>query len=548
MRNSFFIVLLPILFLLQNKRLAAQEKYWVSFYDKAGVTFDPFNYFSRKAIERKIRYQVPLADKSDYPVNKHYIDQVKLIVDSVSYQSRWLNGLAVYAKAIVVADLLQLPCVKRVEIMMSRAKLFGIRNDTSDINWLENYMLEQQLEEFELSYILEHNLTGRGVRIAIFDAGFKGADKNPAFAGVWKNENVKNTYDFVLNRPLKYKRGSHGSHVWSCIGGLLDTNNIADGLILKFSENPVKLGLATESEYLLARVERNLWESYSEEENWLAAAEWADKNGVDIINSSLGYTYERYFKENMDGKTSLVSRAASMAARKGILVINAAGNDGTEPWKTIGAPADVDSVLSVGGVNSYNLLHLDFSSYGPTADDRLKPNVCAIGETVVFYKGGLEFAFGTSFSAPLVTGFAACMWEQNRSLTAMQMHEEIQKSGHLYPYFDYAHGYGIPKASKFVNAKSIATPSFSVEERRASNVVAVNINATDLIISQDIGYGYNKLNSYLYYHVADESGQVEMYEVILVYKNNFLIPVPEARTGKTIRIHYRGTTNEIIFK
>ena len=170
------------------------------------------------------------------------------------------------------------------------------------------------------------------------------------------------------------------------------------------------MGLATGANFLLAITEVSS-EPFSEEENWLAAVEWAYKNGADIISSSLGYTNNRYFTKDMDGKKSFVVKAASLAARKGMLVINAAGNDGDSEWKVISTPADADSILTIGGVSPETNLHINFSSYGPTADGRMKPNVSAFGEAVVANtKGNVEIAFGTSFATPLVAGFAACAW------------------------------------------------------------------------------------------------------------------------------------------
>ncbi len=153
----------------------------------------------------------------------------------------------------------------------------------------------------------------------------------------------------------------------------------------------------------------------------------------------------------MNGKKSLVARAANMAASKGMLVVNAAGNDGETKWKHLGTPADADSVLSVGGISPESDYHFSFSSYGPTADKRLKPNVCAYGAVMESGKKGLTTTYGTSFASPLVAGFAACAWQTNRRLNNMELFKEIEKSADLYPYFDYAHGYGVPQAGYFIN-------------------------------------------------------------------------------------------------
>src|SRR5690606_11480520 len=152
----------------------------------------------------------------------------------------------------------------------------------------------------------------------------------------------------------------------------------------------------------------------------------------------------------MNGITALISRSANMAARKGILVVNSAGNEGSNTeWVSIGAPADADSVLAVGGISPWTNLHVSWSSYGPSADKRIKPNVCAFGHSMVMTDKGISEATGTSFASPLTAGFAACVWQADTTLTNMELFELIEKSGDLYPYYDYAHGYGVPQASAF---------------------------------------------------------------------------------------------------
>ena len=233
------------------------------------------------------------------------------------------------------------------------------------------------------------------------------------------------THDFLKNQESVYHGGSHGGEVLSCLAGRLP-----DGTCL---------GLAPGAAFLLARTEQMFRERYAEEEAWLAAAEWADRNGADIINSSLGYTTGRYFPEQMNGRTSLVARAAELAVRKGILVVNAAGNDGDDDeWRTVGTPADGDSVLAAGGLDPDTYLHSDFSSYGPAAGRRLKPNLAAFGTVLAAGPGGYERIEGTSFSSPLLAGFAACAWQHERGLTVMQLFARLQLAGDLYPYYDYA--------------------------------------------------------------------------------------------------------------
>ena len=214
-------------------------------------------------------------------------------------------------------------------------------------------------------------------------------------------------------------------------------------------------------------------EPFKEEVWWMQAMEWADKNGAQVINSSLGYGKDRYYTKAMDG-TSYVAKAANMAARKGIVVCNSAGNEGDDrQWKTIITPGDADSILTVGGITHSltNYRHINFSSYGPTADGRLKPNVCNFGYARVANVSGDDeytWVYGTSFSSPLTAGFVACAVQMRPNLTSMEMKKEVERSADLYPYFDYAMGYGVPQASYFVKGEEQAEKSFNIENDSAA--------------------------------------------------------------------------------
>ena len=304
------------------------------------------------------------------------------------------------------------------------------------------------------------------------------------------------------------------------------------------------IGMATGAEFLLARTEMSILEPFSEEENWLAAVEWADKNGADIINSSLAYTYHRYFTADMDGKKSLVARAANMAASKGMLVLNAAGNDGESAWKFLGTPADADSVLTVGGISPESDFHISFSSFGPTADKRLKPNVCAFGAVIASGKKGLTTTYGTSFSSPLVAGFAACAWQTNRNLNNMELFKEIEKSADLYPYFDYAHGYGVPQASYFTNQQKQITDTtfYFVIEDATPALLKVYIDE-DKYIAEDI-----ENRKMLYYHIENKMGHLDRYYVILANKYDVLeFLLSDYAKGEKLRVHFNGFTDTFEF-
>jgi subtilisin family serine protease len=290
------------------------------------------------------------------------------------------------------------------------------------------------------------------------------------------------TWDFYSKSPDVFRKNAHGTMVMSLIGGMYDS---------------IPMGLAPGAEYLLARTET--WrEPFVEEKYWLAAAEWADQLGADIISSSLGYTYHRYFPEQMDGKTSLVAFAADMAVQKGMLVVNAAGNDGDKKsWKIICTPADAPGVLSVGALEYPSLLRASYSSKGPTADGRLKPEVSALGSVYVATAMSFGFRFGTSFACPLVSGFAACVMQLHPEWTNIQVLESLRQSASLYPYFDFSHGFGTPKASYFFSDPAIEVqPTFDFIIDGNQLKIVARLSDTE-IIENILG------KPYVYYHIRD---------------------------------------------
>ncbi len=555
------------LIIFSFKQGFTQEKYWVFFNDKNGVTFEPYAYFDSKAIERRVKANIPLIDSTDFPLNENYINSVKEIVEDVTSQSRWFNAIAVWAFPEQIKEVSELRFVKDVKPIYLQTYVCSQpipqplpkgkgRCFKTELSEKEKKLLKNQTRRMGGDLFEENGIDGKGIRIAIFDNGFYTIDKSPVFEHIRKEGRIIKTYDFIMKREFDYGFSlipSHGTMVFSCIAGMIDGQ---------------KMGLATGAEFLLAQTEI-MREPFSEEENWLAAVEWADKNGADIINSSLGYTYHRYFIGDMDGKTSLVARAANMAARKGILVVNAMGNDGANKWKYLSTPADADSVLSVGGIDPDSDLPVSFTSFGPTADKRMKPNVSAYGEAVVAGKNSLITAQGTSFSSPLIAGFAACALQTNRSLSNMELFKEIEKSGDLYPYYDYLNGFGVPQASYFINkmenydiigkkndARPKATPkqvkrTFELNVLNDTLYIVVNDNfiITDSTPVARLLFKNLFKHKYLYYHIENKHGVLDKYTIINVFQKNALqIPIKEFKNNEIIRVHYKGFTDTYRFK
>lgn len=508
----------------------AQDKYWVFFTDKHNTSFNPFTYFDAKAIARRIKSGIPLCDSTDFPVNGKYVEQVDAMVEEVRWESRWFNALSVIATPQQIENVRKLCFVKKTEAIQTHSRVSEILYETH-LSKLQEKLLENQIARMQGELFFNNNIDGKGIRIAVFDAGFPSVDDNPVFAHLRKNNRIVETYDFARKKENVYKHSSHGTMVLSCIAGIVDGK---------------RMGLATGAEFLLARTEVRA-EPKSEEDNWLAAAEWADKHGADIINSSLGYTYHRYFTEDMDGETSRVANAANMAASKGMLVINAMGNDGGQDWKILGTPADADSVLSIGGISHSNDYHAPFSSFGPTADFRMKPNLCAYGYAIVAGEFGLTESQGTSFSCPLVAGFAACAWQINWDFDNMEIFQELEKSGHLYPYYDYAHGYGVPQAGYFIADSATVNHNHNVQERKIEDsqppTFTFNKKNNKLIINVFEEYLQHENTddyNYLFYHIENDTGVLDKYGLIEVYQTDAYEIDLNLYDDGILRVYYKG--------
>ncbi|SET43370.1 S8 family serine peptidase [Hymenobacter actinosclerus] len=544
---------------------APVARYWVTFRDKAGQTLHAAAYFDAAAQARRRRQHLPAADSTDFPVRPDYLARVNSLTDSVTLVSRWFNAVSCRATPAQVARLRLLPGVRSVEAWPERPLLTAAAHPRpaappappAPLAAADLALAHRQTAVLGAAEFRQAGRQGQGLRIAVFDVGFRGTDTHPAFAHLYRRRAVVATYDFLRRTPDVYRGGTHGTEVLSCLAGQLPDSTF--------------LGLAPAAEFLLARTEQKGRERYAEEEAWLAAAEWADRNGADIINSSLGYTDRRYFPEQMNGRTSLVARAAALAVRKGMLVVNAAGNAGDDPnWRTIGTPADADSVLTVGGLDPETLLHLDFSSYGPAASGKLKPNLAAFGVAITAVPGGFERAEGTSFASPLVAGFAACAWQQQRDLPVMELFVRLQQAGQLYPYFDYAHGYGLPRAAAFRAAgPAPAPPVPTFDFVAADSVVGVIIRPEAAVVPAyslpllaaaapparltttelpaetvpEAATGTPAPPAPLYWQLRDATGFVVRYEVLEVSQRAILrVLLPLLPPGGTLRVHFRGYT------
>jgi serine protease AprX len=417
-----------------------ENRYMVFYKDKAGTTFSidqPHQFLSADAVIRRVVQNIDITEQ-DFPVNVGYKSQVNSTGARVVYSSRWFNASLVEATAGQLSAIQALAFVDRVELVAPGKTGTGGRKSSSS-KFAVDSPAPATLPQTSMLGIGDLHLEGfqgEGITIAVFDTGFPGVTGNPAFSDIMLDERITDFFNFANGYPHVFLGHDHGARVFSIMAGKLDNY----------------VGAATKANYLLYATEYTPTEYRAEEYYWALAAERADSAGVDIICSSLGYTEfddvsMDYTYSDMDGETAVITQAAQMAFERGIIVVSAAGNLGgsNDPWHYIAPPADGKDVLAVGAVD-FNLNRSSFSSFGPSADGRVKPDVAALGNLVanIGPSGSIQLGNGTSYSCPLIAGFIACLWEAHPELNAVELIDLVRKAGSQYFNPDYSLGYGIP--------------------------------------------------------------------------------------------------------
>jgi len=463
--KRLFLILTVMLAYVSLHAQIAPNKYYVQFTDKNASPYsleEPEAYLSQRALDRRAAFGIPV-DMKDIPVNPQYLQAVKDAGASILNPTKWLNGVSIQTSdPAVISAIEALPFVENV--MKSPVKLAGTSDEkpffrAESYSAMAPYAVHSmkdgafydygpslnQIQMIKGDQLHELGYRGAGLVIAVLDAGFSNTDNLPVFDSLWDSGRILGTRDFIDGGPLTFNKHYHGTMVLSCMGG-----NYPGQLI----------GTAPEASYWLFRTEDGGSEYIIEEYNWVTAAEFADSAGADIINSSLGYSTfddpsQNHTYEDMDGNTTPITIGADLAASRGMVVVSSAGNSGTSAWYYITAPADGDSVYTIGAVNHQGL-PASFSSHGPTADGRIKPNVAAQGEGTYFASpdGSFIFGNGTSFSSPIIAGMMACLWQANPDMNNMELLNAIQASGTLASNPDNKLGYGIPD---FMIAHNILT-------------------------------------------------------------------------------------------
>jgi subtilisin family serine protease len=411
-------------------------KYWILFKTKDQSVRPAL---SETAITRRKAQNLPL-DETDQPVSVDYLSQLKQEGVQPLNKSRWLNAVSARLTTSQYAQVAALPFVAGIQAIDPAIIITSIGNPDGSRSISPH--MAPVMTQIQASDFAQAGLTGRFVNIGVIDAGFFGADSANALKHVFAREGVKRVRDYVndkkthgdLFHTLETMSDFHGTEVLAAIAGSDPIEN-------------TQYGLATDATFYLARTDQGNREYRGEEDNWVAAMEWMDSLGVRLINTSLGYAKgmsnpkENYEPRQMDGHTSLISRAAQIAAdKKGILIVVSAGNEGDDrSWRIISTPADAQGVLAIGATNARLWNRIGYSSIGPESLPYMKPNVSCFS------------LYGTSLSAPVITGFAACIMQANPKLTNKEVMEIIEKSSHLYPYGNNYVGYGVPQASRAIS-------------------------------------------------------------------------------------------------
>lgn len=443
--------------LLLSREGQAQSRYVVRFRDKGSNPFSlasPLNYLSQRALDRRTRYSIAL-DSTDLPVTPRYVDSVRLAGAVIILNvSKWLNSVSIQTTdAAALSKINSLPFVIGVsQIAERRASTFpkndleegndfpGMRANGVSSNFFSYGSSLDQIHMHNGEFLHNIGLRGQTMVIGMLDAGFKNYLSVPAFDSVRLNGQILGTWDFVAREASVNEDDTHGEECFSIIAA-----NIPNTMV----------GTAPKASFYLFRSEDASSEYPIEEHNWVCAAERVDSAGGDLISSSLGYGYEfdNQAYDNtyaqMDGNTTMAAIGADLAAKKGILVANSAGNEGNSAWHYILTPADADSVLAVGAVDR-NGTPAGFSSYGPSSDGQVKPDVASLGVSTYVYNPGNFVASGdgTSFACPNMLGLATCLWQGFPEFNNMRIINALRRAGSKYTTPDDRVGYGIPDMKK----------------------------------------------------------------------------------------------------
>ncbi|WP_428662662.1 S8 family serine peptidase [Runella sp.] len=530
LRTLFFYGLMAC-WLLVSTAQAQQAKYLVLLKDKTGTTYTvdkPEAFLTQRSIERRQRQNIPVKTR-DLPVTPSYVTQIRQTGAKIWYTSRWLNAVLVEATAAQLTAIRALSFVSGIEFnkALSNARLSAENQSKTTNNKFGQESLDygssqNQIEMLGANVMHDRGYSGAGKLVAILDGGFQNSNTNPALKPIFDTKRVIGTYDFVKKETSVYEDDSHGNNVFSIMASYLPGSLI---------------GPAFSASFLLLRSEDAATETRLEEANWLIAAEYADSLGADVISTSLGYNEfdnpaDSYTYADMNGRTTLVTRAADWAVGTGMVVVASAGNEGSSAWKYIGAPADGDSVLAVGAVNSLRVA-ASFSSFGPSADGRVKPDVTARGQatTLSNQNGTVTTGNGTSYSAPLIAGLVTSFWQSQPHLTAMQVVDCIRRAGDRFSAPTPLYGYGIPTFENAVQVAKDRYPVTAIPDWTKPVDVFLYPNPMGVTSEVNIHWGTFFAGKNVYIRLIDTAGRVLYQQLATANEATTKITLPPLTNG-----------------
>ena len=489
MRKITLLLLFLIVALFAQAQVATNI-YWVQFTDKNNSPYsidNPEAYLSERALQRRANQGIGI-DEYDIPVNPQYLQAVADCGAQLLNPSKWLNGVSVYTTHSYVIDAINaLEFVETVRNCPNDPKAQELKE-----HWLANEMKvvesqrdmfgyygggETQIKQLNADILHDSGYQGEGMYVAILDGGFIGTDTHECFDNMREEGRLLGVRDFVYGSTSVYSQSRHGTACLSTMAAYVPNTFV---------------GTAPKASYFLMHTEDGYTENIIEEYNWVSGAELADSIGADICTTSLGYIdfdmgQWDHPLEHFDGHTAPMTIGAEIAASRGMVCLNSAGNEG-DGTCTLGIPADAEHILTIGAVD-YNGNRASFSSVGPTYDGRIKPDVMAMGQDTYVadgYDGTYYNGSGTSFSTPVMAGAVTCLRQYNPYVSVQEFCDIVRQCSNRADNPDVRYGYGIPDFAK-------ALDMLHVEENplQADEIINVYPNPSNGAVRVALKEGHN---------------------------------------------------------
>lgn len=447
MALSRILCLLLLIFSFSKASALDISKEYLLLYlkDKDSVSLEELSKsFSQASLERRERQRLTM-DSIDFPVNQKYVDQLTLSGIDVVDSSRWLNAVLVAFpknEKKLLKKISEFDFIESFQFLGGKGK----PEEWSTADTLSEYsevdiLYKASLKAIGLDTLHQLGYKGKGIQIALLDAGYIGVDAFESFAQLHKRGQIRKTINFTDTTRNIFNGSIHGTKVLS---------------LLSATNGSKVMGGAPEADFWLMKTEDIDYEHPLEEFYYVKALEYCDQAGIDIVNASIGYysfddaSFD-YRPSDLYARKSVSSNASALAAGRGMLIVTSAGNEGTLKWKGVTFPADAKDIIAV-GVASLHGRPTAYASYGKDSIDIIRPNLSAPGHKVytIDEDGKFSLSFGSSYAAPLITAAAACLWEKYPQLSVTELITLLEKSGVNYPDHQPQTGYGFPDLRKIL--------------------------------------------------------------------------------------------------